>query len=216
MARAPKGSCTPTPLSIVLWLDALRTLSRAILGYLHKSQPPSVSPTDLVAVETALVACREAANAVGSVSLRRNISKLLQRIQEDAEDFAARVLARPPYPSLQAWLTSGGAGPPHDWIGLRNEALGVNGRTRDSAVIREIVESVEDASETRLERPNKPNTNDPRDKFIYESLHAGESLDWIKDNVKAKKEWDELDTPQGVSQAAMRYAERNGLTWPIR
>jgi len=63
----------------------------------------------------------------------------------------------------------------------------------------------------------KQNANEPRDRFIYNSMKKGKKLVWIRDVIEAKKTpgWEPILSAAGVSQAAMRYAKRNGLTWPL-
>src|SRR5262249_3143531 len=61
----------------------------------------------------------------------------------------------------------------------------------------------------------KTSANDARDRFCYKALKAGRSLAWVRGQVAKRKRWEELATPQGVSQAAKRYADRNGLDWPV-
>jgi hypothetical protein len=70
----------------------------------------------------------------------------------------------------------------------------------------------------RVSRAGKPRNNvkeSPRDKFIYEELQKGSSLQVIKNAVNENREWESLETVNGVSQAAKRYAGRKGLPWPV-
>jgi hypothetical protein len=59
------------------------------------------------------------------------------------------------------------------------------------------------------------NPNDPRDKFIYEHMAKGKTRAWIRNRVSARKPWERLESDQGVSDAARRYAVRHNLPWPI-
>jgi hypothetical protein len=59
------------------------------------------------------------------------------------------------------------------------------------------------------------NPNGPRDKFIYDNLANGKSRAWIRNRINNRSSWEPLDTEQGVSAAARRYALRHRLSWPI-
>src|SRR5262249_21857331 len=60
-----------------------------------------------------------------------------------------------------------------------------------------------------------PNANDRRDKFICESMAKGKTRAVIRNEVNKRKSWETLDSEQAVSAAAKRYANRQGLPWPI-
>jgi hypothetical protein len=62
----------------------------------------------------------------------------------------------------------------------------------------------------------KLNPNDSRDCFCYEGLRAGRSLKWIRTEVNKRADWEGFETDQGVSAAAMRYAKREDLPWPLK
>jgi hypothetical protein len=59
------------------------------------------------------------------------------------------------------------------------------------------------------------NHNDARDKTAYELRRKGKSLQEIKNQINAKRRWQPLESVQGVSAAAKRYAQRNNLPWPV-
>jgi hypothetical protein len=56
----------------------------------------------------------------------------------------------------------------------------------------------------------------PRDKFCYEQRVKRIPLKTIMQKVNKRKGWEPLETVQGVSQAAKRHAQAQGLTWPSR
>jgi hypothetical protein len=62
---------------------------------------------------------------------------------------------------------------------------------------------------------SKKNASDERDKFAYTSLTDGKTLQEIKNKINSKRKWEPLESVQGVSAAAKRYAERHSLPWPI-
>lgn len=58
---------------------------------------------------------------------------------------------------------------------------------------------------------------DPRNKYCYDCRAAGQSLQAIKNAVNARDdEWEPIDSLQGISQAAKRYAELFNKPWPIK
>ena len=63
----------------------------------------------------------------------------------------------------------------------------------------------------------KENPNDKRDEFAYTSLKAGKSLQVIKNKINNRRAWQPLESLQGVSAAAKRYAlrQRPPLPWPV-
>jgi hypothetical protein len=61
----------------------------------------------------------------------------------------------------------------------------------------------------------KKSPNDPRDKFVYDSLRKSKSTRWIMGEIAKRKKWGLLTRPQGVYQAAERYAERHFLLFPL-
>jgi hypothetical protein len=59
------------------------------------------------------------------------------------------------------------------------------------------------------------NANDKRDSFIYSQMKAGVSLKDLLAIVNNRKAWEPLESEQGISAAAKRYAERQDKLWPI-
>ncbi len=57
----------------------------------------------------------------------------------------------------------------------------------------------------------KPNANDPRDQFIYDSLKDGKKLASIKSYVNGHDGWDPIERDWGITLAARRYATRHKL-----
>jgi len=57
------------------------------------------------------------------------------------------------------------------------------------------------------------NPNESRDKYCYEQMMDGKTRAWIKNHVKPA--WYSIDSEQGISEAAKRYAKRHRLPWPI-
>jgi hypothetical protein len=58
--------------------------------------------------------------------------------------------------------------------------------------------------------------HDPRDKYCYEQIADGTPLKTIREGVTLRKWWEPIDTVQGVTHAAKRYAVRHSLRWPPR
>jgi hypothetical protein len=56
----------------------------------------------------------------------------------------------------------------------------------------------------------------PRDKYCYERMRKGDSLQQIMEAVNRRRRWEPLLTIQGVSQAAKRHALSQGQPWPLR
>lgn len=67
----------------------------------------------------------------------------------------------------------------------------------------------------QLERKRNGKKPNRRDKYCYERMAAGDSLKGIREAVNARQAWDSLDTDQGVSEAAKRYATIHGKRWPV-
>jgi hypothetical protein len=65
------------------------------------------------------------------------------------------------------------------------------------------------------ERDGSATRNDKRDKFCYEQRRKGRSLKDIMAAVNKRRSWEPIATPQGVSQAAKRYALAKKLPWPL-
>jgi hypothetical protein len=63
-------------------------------------------------------------------------------------------------------------------------------------------------------RPRR-SPNEERDRFCYEQKCAGMSWKGIRQAVNGRPDWEPIDTDQGLSQAAKRYAERHNKPWPI-
>jgi hypothetical protein len=66
-----------------------------------------------------------------------------------------------------------------------------------------------------LKQQNSSGTVNPRDKYCYNRMSRGDSLQVIKNAINRRRGWDPLDTIQGVSAAAKRYAIKHGRPWPI-
>ena len=64
-------------------------------------------------------------------------------------------------------------------------------------------------------RRKRQSGNEGRDRYCYTQLKAGKALKEIQTGVNRQQGWDPLETPQAVSQAAKRYAQRHGKKWPI-
>lgn len=62
--------------------------------------------------------------------------------------------------------------------------------------------------------PPATNPNDARDKFCYDKMASGKTRAWIRNHLSTS--WEPLNSEQGVSAAAKRYAERRSLPWPIQ
>jgi hypothetical protein len=60
------------------------------------------------------------------------------------------------------------------------------------------------------------NPNDRRDRFIYVKLKKGKTRAWIKNRLAERRTWEPLESEQGISAAARRYAQRHDLPWPIK
>jgi len=57
--------------------------------------------------------------------------------------------------------------------------------------------------------------NEKRDKWIYQEAIKGTTWDSIKRNLLEKhKPWERIESPQGIINAARRYANRHNLTLP--
>jgi hypothetical protein len=57
------------------------------------------------------------------------------------------------------------------------------------------------------------NQNEARDKFCYEQMLKGEPRKTIRANLECS--WEQIESDQGITAAAKRYAKRNNKTWPI-
>ena len=57
-------------------------------------------------------------------------------------------------------------------------------------------------------------THDSRDKWIYEQAVKLVAWDTIRLQLAKKKKWEGIETPNGVKDAAKRYARRKGLPQP--
>lgn len=100
-----------------------------------------------------------------------------------------------------------------DWLGVNPSAL-------RAGLVRERARLLGQES-PRDKRGNFPvgkkrSTNNKRDAFIYKEMKAGRNLAGIKVKVNEHKEWYLIDTDQGISQAAKRYAERTKKPWPLK
>ncbi|MBY0458483.1 MAG: hypothetical protein K2V38_14180 [Gemmataceae bacterium] len=128
----PPGGSAPAPRSAETWLTQVRRLVEAIRAYARWPLP------DAGPVRTALAACRTAAEAVGDEDDRALHFGALLSVHLAAVDQAERVLACPPFESVQAWTAAGALGRPHDWVALRMEAEEVDRRLRAPAIAAEI------------------------------------------------------------------------------
>jgi len=61
----------------------------------------------------------------------------------------------------------------------------------------------------------RTSTNEERDQYCYEQKRAGKTWREIQRVVNGTPRWEPLESEQGVSQAARRYAERHNRKWPI-
>jgi hypothetical protein len=71
------------------------------------------------------------------------------------------------------------------------------------------------ASPPEDKQRKRRSTNEDRDCYCYQQKKAGQTWRAIQEAVNNRSEWEPIDTEQGVSQAAKRYAERHDKPWPI-
>ena len=185
-------------------LDALLTCCKEAIGL--PSKPP---PAKLTAVEQALILLFRNPNQSNRVLARQigcHPSALSDdRIRRLRQAQSGRDL-------LELWRAEVG---PLKALPEMPGATNYHEAAAALDVFQRAVEKLSDSSPSETPPASKENPNDKRDKFAYTSLKAGKSLQVIKNKINNRRTWEPLESVQGVSAAAKRYAERHSLPWPI-
>jgi hypothetical protein len=78
----------------------------------------------------------------------------------------------------------------------------------------EIIDTFDEEKRGILKPASKPG-NDERDEWIYNQCNKGVPYSTIKHRLKSEHpKWEQLDSPSGILQAAIRYAKRHRLPKP--
>jgi hypothetical protein len=173
------------------WRYALKTCRPAILAVRAELAASSPAPVTVWGIT------RHSAHEV-TIGIAEKLIETVE-VMRDAVEFANKLAADANGESRQrlAEKKVSGVGPnDYDTLVIQIE--------KEAAVLRRNQSQV-----------TKHNANDPRDSYIYHALAQGNTLHEIKNEVNTHHEWELIETEQGISQAAKRYAKRHGLTWPI-
>lgn len=173
-------------------LPSLCERAESLSQALSKNLPMRISPA---AYDALLAMCRDHGRDVS-----RGPSAFAEEIDPDVQDAVGRFWKLAKHLSERYFRSQDGRDVP----------------TYTTLTAGEVATFRDELREIEIALTFRASEHDPRDRYCYEQIADGTTLKLIREGVIRRRRWEPIDTVQGVSHAAKRYALRHSLRWPPR